>query len=100
MGQHIPRKGVVYNVLPVMSKDGEKLMPTIPPVARHMIRTQDATPYWSNGVFYVRLNREPSGRYKQAVAVGVDPGSKKEGFTVKSEAHTYQILRRLNFRYC
>ena len=75
--------------VPVMSKDGEKLMPTIPPVARHMIRSGDATPYWSNGVFCIRLNRKPSGRYKQEIAVGIDPGSKQEGFTVKSEAHTY-----------
>ena len=27
--------------------------------------------------------------YTQDIVVGVDPGSKKEGFTVKSEAHTY-----------
>ena len=37
----------------------------------------------------MRLNIEPSDNYKQKIAVGVDPGSKKEGFTVKSEAHTY-----------
>lgn len=32
---------------------------------------------------------EPSDRKTQPIAVGIDPGSKKEGFTVKSEAHTY-----------
>ncbi len=37
----------------------------------------------------MRLNIEPSDRELQPVAVGIDPGSKKEGFTVKSEAHTY-----------
>jgi hypothetical protein len=35
------------------------------------------------------LNQEPSARETQVIAVGVDPGSKKEGLTVKSEAHTY-----------
>jgi hypothetical protein len=35
------------------------------------------------------LNREPSGRETQDVAVGIDPGSQKEGLTVKSAAHTY-----------
>lgn len=40
-------------------------------------------------MFCVRLNIEPSGRRTQNIAVGIDPGSKKEGFTVKSEAHTY-----------
>jgi hypothetical protein len=44
---------------------------------------------WSNGVFCVRLNVEPSDTKKQDIVVGIDPGSKREAFTVKSEAHTY-----------
>ncbi len=74
--------------VPVKSKDGEQLMPTSPPVARHLIKSGKATPYWNNGIFCIRLNYETTA-YKQEIAVGVDPGSKKEGFTVKSEAHTY-----------
>ena len=74
--------------VPVKSKDGEQLMPTSPPVARHLIKSGKATPYWNNGIFCIRLNYETT-EYKQEIAVGVDPGSKKEGFTVKSEAHTY-----------
>ncbi len=73
----------------VKSKDGERLMPTTPARARKWIKSGKATPYWSNGIFCVRLNVEPSGRHKQDICVGVDPGSKKEGFTVKSESHTY-----------
>ncbi len=64
-------------------------MPTTPQRAGKWIKSGKATPFWRNGVFCVRLNIEPSDRYKQDIAVGVDPGSKKEGFTVKSEAHTY-----------
>ena len=75
--------------VPVKSKDGEKLMPTTPARARKWIKSGKATPYFSNGIFCVRLNIEPSTRHKQEIAVGVDPGSKKEGFTVKSESHTY-----------
>ncbi len=74
--------------VPVKSKDGEQLMPTSPPVARHLIKSGKATPYWNNGILCIRLNYETTA-YKQEIAVGVDPGSKKEGFTVKSEAHTY-----------
>ena len=77
------------NFVPVKSKDGERLMPTTPTRAGMMIKSGDATPYWDHGVFCIRLNREPSKRFKQEIVVGVDPGSKKEGFTVKSEAHTY-----------
>lgn len=77
------------NFVPVKSKDGERLMPTTTTRAAMMIKSGEATPYYNNGIFCIRLNVEPSGRYKQDIAVGVDPGSKKEGFTVKSEAHTY-----------
>jgi len=35
------------------------------------------------------LNIEPSSRRIEPIAVGIDPGSKKEAFTVKSESHTY-----------
>ena len=77
------------NFVPVKSKDGERLMPTTPTRAGMMIKCGDATPYWDHGVFCIRLNREPSKRFKQEIVVGVDPGSKKEGFTVKSESHTY-----------
>ena len=76
--------------VPVKSKAGEHLMPTIPPVARHLIKSGAATPYWNHGIFCIRLNKKvPKRYYKQKIAVGVDPGSKKEGFTVKSESHTY-----------
>ena len=74
--------------VPVKTKSGKQLMPTAPPVARHLIKSGKATPYWSNGIFCIRLNYEPTD-YTQEIVVGVDPGSKKEGLTVKSESHTY-----------
>jgi hypothetical protein len=63
-------------------------MPTTPWRAEKWIKSGKATPYWSHGVFCVRLNVE-SGKKVQPVAVGIDPGSKFEGYTIKSEAHTY-----------
>jgi hypothetical protein len=65
------------------------LMPTKASRAGSWIRTRKATPFWKNGVFCVRLNREPSGRNLQPIVVGIDPGSKREAFTAKSKAHTY-----------
>ena len=62
-------------------------MPCRPKRARKLIERRDATPYWSHGIFCIRLNREPSARNKQAVVVGVDPGSKREGFSARSAAH-------------
>ena len=75
--------------VPVVDKRGQPLMPTTPTRAAMMVKSKEATPFWKNGIWCIRLNREPSGRYKQEVAIGIDPGSKKEGFTVKSEKHTY-----------
>ena len=76
------------NFVPVKSKDGKKLMPTTETRAAMMIKSGQATPYWNNGIFCIRLNYQ-SKEHTQDVCVGVDPGSKKEGFTVKSESHTY-----------
>lgn len=74
--------------VPVTSKFGKKLMPTNPNKAGVLIKKGLATPYWSNGIFCIRLNYDAK-EYTQDVCVGVDPGSKKEGFTVRSESHTY-----------
>ena len=73
----------------VVDKNQTPLMPTKPSRARRWIQSGKATPFWNNGIFCVRLNVDPSDTEFQEIAVGVDPGSKKEGFTVKSESHTY-----------
>lgn len=75
--------------VPVVDSNQVSLMPTTPSRARRWIKSGKATPFWKKGVFCVRLNVEPSARNYQDIAVGVDPGSKKEGLTVKSEAHDY-----------
>ena len=72
--------------VPVVDSNGKPLMPTRPSRAKRMVQSGEATPFWKNGIWCIRLNREPSGRYKQEVALGIDPGSKKEGYTVKSES--------------
>ncbi len=75
--------------VPVVDSNQKPLMPTTPSRARKWIKSGKATPFWKRGIFCVRLNVEPSDRQTQEIAVGIDPGSKKEGFSVKSEHHTY-----------
>lgn len=75
--------------VPVVDKNQKPIMPTTPSRARRWIKTGKATPFWKKGVFCVRLNVDPSGQEAQPIAIGIDPGSKKEGFTVKSATHTY-----------
>lgn len=75
--------------VPVVDTDQRPLMPTTPARARRWVESGKATPFWKRGVFCVRLNVEPSSRNTQPIAVGIDPGSKREGFTIKSKSHTY-----------
>lgn len=74
--------------VPVVNSDNQPLMPTTPSRARRWISDKKATPFWKKGIFCVRLNVKTEAN-KQEIALGIDPGSKKEGFTVKSKAHTY-----------
>ena len=75
-------------VVPVLDRNQQPLMPTMPARARRWIRLGKATPIWKGGLFRVRLNHELSARQRQPVAVGINPGSKKEALMVKSRAHT------------
>ncbi len=75
--------------VPVVDQEHRPLMPTTPSRARRWLRSGTATHFWKGGVFCVRLNREPSARERQPIAMGVDPGSKREGIVVASAAHTY-----------
>jgi hypothetical protein len=81
----------IYNIMfvPVVDINNNPLMPTIPSRARRWVKEKKATPFFKKGIFCVRLNVEPSDCKTQEIAVGIDPGSKREGFTVKSESHTY-----------
>jgi RRXRR protein len=75
--------------VPVVDSNQKPLMPTTPARARHWLKCGKATAFWSGGIFCVRLNAEPSARHTQPVAVGIDPGSKREGYSVISPIHTY-----------
>ena len=75
--------------VPVVDYNQVPLMPTIPKRADKWIKLGKATPFWKKGIFCVRLNVEPTARNYQEVACGIDPGSKMEGFTVKSAKHQY-----------
>jgi len=75
--------------VPVVNSKREPLMPTTLLRARRWITTGKATPFYKKGVFCVRLNVKPSNTHKQEICVGIDPGSKREAYTVKSESHTY-----------
>lgn len=79
--------------VPVVDSQQRPLMPTTPSRARRWVRSGKATHFWKGGIYCVRLNVEPSARGTQPIAVGIDPGSNKEGFAVVSASHTYLNLQ-------
>jgi hypothetical protein len=74
--------------IPVISTNGNPLMPTTPSRARKLIQNGFAIPFFKLGIFCIRITKE-SENNTQSVALGVDPGSKKEGYTVKSDKYTF-----------
>lgn len=94
-------RAVMPNLMyvPVVDQSQKPLMPTSPRRARRMMESGKATGFWKRGVFCVRLNVEPSARNIQSIAVGIDPGSRREGFTVKSEAHTFLNIQAVAVSY-
>lgn len=74
--------------VPVISSTGDPLMPCHPARARALVRAGKAVRRFDRGLFYLRLTQRSAGAV-QPLAVGIDPGSKKEALTVKSAAHTY-----------
>ena len=75
-------------MIPVLDQYKNPLMPCSNKRARKLLEKKQAKPYWYRGLFSIILQRPPKSTYKQDIVVGVDPGSKFEGFTVKSKKHT------------
>lgn len=74
--------------VPVVDSQKNPLMPTSNWRANKLIAKGRALRRFKNGIFYIQLVDRVGGEV-QEVACGIDPGSKREGFTVKSEKHTF-----------
>ena len=75
--------------IPVISANGTPLMPCLASKARKLLEQGKARKYWNKlGVFCVRLNFDPKAPARQPLAVGIDPGSKFEGFSVVGKHDT------------
>lgn len=74
--------------LPVITSTGERLMPCHAARVRQLLRQGKAVKKFDRGICYLELLSRANGDV-QPIAVGIDPGSKREGYTVKSRHHTY-----------
>src|SRR6266516_3170089 len=74
--------------IPVVDSRGVPFMPCTPGKARHLLKSGKARPRWNKlGLFFIQLcyEQEPDN---QPLVVGIDPGSKFEGFSVVGSQDT------------
>ncbi len=79
---------VAINRIPVLSKNGTPLMPCKPAKARKLLESGKAIKKWSKlGIFYIQLTFDPTSEpnKNQKVVLGIDPGSKFDGYAVTTE---------------
>jgi hypothetical protein len=74
--------------IPVLSATGQRLMPCHAARARQLIRQGKASKRHDRGIVYLVLTERETGETRP-IAVGIDPGSKKEAYTIRSEKHTF-----------
>ena len=71
--------------VPVLSPEGQPLMPTKPSRARRWLKNGKARVIHNDlGIFTVQLISEPSGTNAQPISIGVDPGKFYTGIGVQS----------------
>ncbi len=79
---------IVIDRIPVISKSGKPLMPCKPTKARKLIESGKAIKKWSKiGIFYIQLTFNPTSglNTNQTVVIGIDPGSKFDGYAVTTD---------------
>lgn len=75
--------------VPVLSPEGQPLMPTKPSRARRWLKSGKAKVVYNDlGIFTVQLISEPSDATTQPIAVGIDPGKKYTGIGIQSAKFT------------
>ncbi|MEM8829332.1 MAG: RRXRR domain-containing protein [Cyanobacteria bacterium P01_G01_bin.19] len=75
--------------VPVIDKNGNPLMPTKSSRARRMVRDGKAVGKRNKlGIYYIQLVDEPSGRKKQNISIGLDPGQYYSGIGLQSSKFT------------
>jgi hypothetical protein len=69
--------------VPVVALDGTPLMPCTATKARRLLESGEARYKWNKlGMFYLVLNYMPRQIETQPMTLGIDPGSKFEGYSV------------------
>lgn len=75
-------------MVPVLDINKQPLMPCSEKRARKLMERGEARAYYQVGIFCIRLLKKPNSRKYQSVALGIDPGSKRDGYTVITKKNT------------
>lgn len=76
--------------IPVVGKDGRPLTPCTPTKARKLIEGGVAVKKWSKlGIFYIQM-LEDTRKEVPEMSLGIDPGSKFDGYAVVSKEEIQQ----------
>src|SRR5260221_2359681 len=69
---------------PVLDQNNKPLFPCKERRARALMQRKEAIAYWQKGIFCIKLIRQETEKREEypAIALGIDPGSKREGYTV------------------
>jgi hypothetical protein len=82
-GKHDFLEKTVIGRVPVVAANGSPLMPCKPSKARKILKENKATKQWSKlGIFYLQLKYNPEKPLSQPLVLGVDCGSKFEGYSI------------------
>ena len=87
--KHLHSEDYLLNRVPVVNPDNTPAMPCKCSRARRMVRDGKAVGKHNKlGIYYIQLIGEPSGREKQSISVGLDPGKYYSGIGLQSKLFT------------
>ena len=82
------RKVTSNHWIPIISSNGNPLMPCHPARARQLIKQNKVKKQFTNSICYLKLSKS-SQENIQDISCGIDSGSKREAITVKSKNKTF-----------
>jgi hypothetical protein len=82
------RKVTSNHWIPIISSNGNPLMPCHPARARQLLKNNKAKKQFTNSIFYLKLLKS-SQENIQEISCGIDSGSKREAITIKSKNKTF-----------
>ena len=90
--KHLHSEDYLLNRVPVVNPDNSPAMPCKASRARRMVRDGKAVGKHNKlGIYYIQLVDEPSGKEKQSISTGVDPGKYYSGIGLQSKLFTLFI---------